>query len=77
MNEFGWLCGWVMECIEKGYITKKQLGFELKWGDIAGADRLIQMISKREGFGDLLAEGVKRASEKLGGAAAEAARSTR
>jgi aldehyde:ferredoxin oxidoreductase len=73
VNEFGWLCGWVMEGIEQGWITKKQLGFELKWGDIAGADRLIQMISKREGFGDLLAEGVKRASEKLGGAAAEAA----
>jgi aldehyde:ferredoxin oxidoreductase len=73
VNEFGWLCGWVMEGIEKGWITKKQLGFDLKWGDIAGADRLIQMISKREGFGDLLAEGVKRASEKLGGAAAEAA----
>jgi aldehyde:ferredoxin oxidoreductase len=35
VNEFGWLCGWVMEGIEKGWITKKQLGFELKWGDIA------------------------------------------
>src|SRR5215510_9483466 len=66
VNEFGWLCGWVMEGIEQGWITPKQLGFELKWGDIAGADRLIQMISKREGFGDLLAEGVKRAAEKLG-----------
>ena len=73
VNEFGWLCGWVMEGQEKGWITKEQLGFELKWGDIQGADRLIKMISKREGFGDLLAEGVKRASEKLGGAAAEAA----
>ncbi len=73
VNEFGWLCGWVMECQEKGYITKEQLGFQLKWGDVEGADRLIQMISKRQGFGDLLAEGVKRASEKLGGAAAECA----
>jgi aldehyde:ferredoxin oxidoreductase len=73
VNEFGWLCGWVMEGQEQGWITTKQLGFELKWGDIQGADRLIQMISRREGFGDLLAEGVKRASEKLGGAAADAA----
>jgi aldehyde:ferredoxin oxidoreductase len=31
------------------------------------------MISKREGFGDLLAEGIKRASEKIGGPAADAA----
>ena len=25
VNEFGWLIGWVMECLEKGYITKEQL----------------------------------------------------
>jgi aldehyde:ferredoxin oxidoreductase len=73
VNEFGWLCGWVMECQERGLITTRQLGFELKWGDIKGADRLLQMLVRREGFGDILAEGVKRASEKLGGAAQEAA----
>src|SRR5207248_10125195 len=37
VNEFGWMCGWVMECVEKGYITKEQLGFDLKWGDVKGA----------------------------------------
>jgi aldehyde:ferredoxin oxidoreductase len=73
VNEFGWLCGWVMEGIEKGWITKRQLGFELAWGDTQGANRLLQMICKRDGFGDLLAEGVKRAAEKLGGPAKAAA----
>jgi aldehyde:ferredoxin oxidoreductase len=73
VNEFGWLCGWVMECQERGLITKAQLGFELKWGDIKGADRLLQMLVKREGFGDVLAEGVKVASERLGGEAQKAA----
>jgi len=73
VNEFGWLCGWVMECQERGLITKQQLGFELKWGDIKGANRLLQMLVKREGFGDMLAEGVKAASERLGGAARDAA----
>ncbi|HEU5196060.1 MAG TPA: aldehyde ferredoxin oxidoreductase N-terminal domain-containing protein, partial [Methylomirabilota bacterium] len=73
VNEFGWVCGWVMEGLEKGWLTKQQVGFDLKWGDIQGANRLIQMISKREGFGDLLAEGMKRAAEKLGGAAKESA----
>jgi aldehyde:ferredoxin oxidoreductase len=73
VNEFGWVCGWVMECQEKGWITKQQLGFELKWGDIEGANRLLQMIVKREGFGDILAEGVKGAAERLGGHAKEAA----
>ncbi|MEK7386134.1 MAG: aldehyde ferredoxin oxidoreductase N-terminal domain-containing protein, partial [candidate division NC10 bacterium] len=37
VNEFGWVCGWVMECQERGWITKDQLGFQLKWGDIEGA----------------------------------------
>jgi aldehyde:ferredoxin oxidoreductase len=73
VNEFGWVCGWVMEGLEKGWITKQQLGFELTWGDTQGANRLLQMISKREGFGDVLAEGVKRAAEKLGGPAKAAA----
>ncbi|MGH7409436.1 MAG: aldehyde ferredoxin oxidoreductase C-terminal domain-containing protein, partial [Candidatus Methylomirabilales bacterium] len=69
VNEFGWLAGWVMECQEKGYITKEQLGFTLRWGDAEGANRLLQMLTRREGFGDLLAEGVKRAAEALGGPA--------
>ena len=73
VNEFGWVCGWVMEGIEKGFITKAQLGFQLRWGDAEGANRLLEMISRRKGFGDLLAEGVKRAAEKLGGRAQESA----
>ncbi len=66
VNEFGWLCGWVMECVDKGYITKDQLGFELRWGDIEGARKLLDLVVHRRGLGDLLAEGVKRAAEKLG-----------
>ncbi|MBI3025210.1 MAG: hypothetical protein HYY66_05950 [Candidatus Tectomicrobia bacterium] len=73
VNEFGWLCSRVMECQQKGYITDKDLGFRLEWGDVEGAGRLIQMICRREGMGDLLAEGVKIASEKIGGKAAECA----
>jgi len=73
VNEFGWVCGWVMECMEKGYLTEKQVGFRLTWGDVEGSYKLLQMISHRQGFGDILAEGVKRASEKIGGKAAECA----
>ncbi len=74
INEFGWLIGWVMECQEKGYITKEDLGgLEVKWGDAEAANQLLQMIIRREGFGDILAEGVKRASEHLGGEAADCA----
>ncbi len=73
VNEFGWVCGWVMEGIEKGFFTKQQVGFELRWGDAEGANRLLEMISHRRGFGNLLAEGVRVAAEKLGGRAQEAA----
>ncbi|RMF86327.1 MAG: hypothetical protein D6736_15340 [Nitrospinota bacterium] len=74
VNEFGWLIGWVMECQEKGYITKEQLGgLELRWGDAEAAKRLLDMVIERRGFGDVLAEGVKRAAETLGGPAAECA----
>ena len=73
VNEFGWVCGWVMECMEKGYLTEEQVGFRLTFGDSEGAYRLLQMISHRQGFGDVLAEGVKRASEKVGGEAAKCA----
>jgi aldehyde:ferredoxin oxidoreductase len=73
VNEFGWLCGWVMECQEKGLITEQELGFRLQWGDADGANRLLQMLSHRRGLGDLLAEGTKLAAERRGGAAAECA----
>ena len=74
-NEFGWLMGWVMECYEKGYLSKKQLGGIVpKWGDAEAANKLLQKLIRREGeVGKLLAEGTKRASEIIGGPAAECA----
>lgn len=72
VNEFGWLCGWVMEGCEKGWISKEQLGFHLEWGDTEGAARVLWLLARREGFGDLLAEGVKKAAETLGGPAYQA-----
>ena len=73
-NEAGWLTGWLMECFEKGWLTKEQTGgFEIRWGDAQAARELLHMIASRKGFGDILAEGVKRASEKIGGPAADAA----
>jgi aldehyde:ferredoxin oxidoreductase len=45
----------------------------MPWGDAEAAAKLLWMIARREGFGDVLAEGVKRAAEKLGGDAYQAA----
>jgi len=55
-----------MECYEKGITDKEGLGgIELDWGS-HDMVKLVEMISKREGFGDILAEGVRIAAEKIG-----------
>jgi aldehyde:ferredoxin oxidoreductase len=57
---------WAMELYEKGQLTKKDTdGLELKWGNTEAILALIAKIAYRDGFGDLLADGVKRAAEKL------------
>ena len=57
---------WAMELYEKGELTKKEAdGLELKWGNGEAILDLIKKIAYREGFGDLLAGGVKRAAENL------------
>ena len=73
-NEAGWLVAWIMECFERGLITAEDTGgLEVHWGDVEAVQELLRMVSERRGFGDLLAEGVKRASERIGGDASEAA----
>lgn len=58
---------WAMELYEKGELTRKETdGLELKWGNGEAILALIEKIALREGFGDLLANGVRRAAEKLG-----------
>ncbi|MCW4020610.1 MAG: aldehyde ferredoxin oxidoreductase family protein [Candidatus Bathyarchaeota archaeon] len=57
-----------MECYEKGLITSKDTdGVELKWGDPEVIVQMTGKIARREGFGNVLADGVKAASEKIGG----------
>ena len=72
LNECGWVVGWAMECYEKGVFSKKDLdGLDLTWGNAEAAKELIRRIANRQGIGGLLADGVKRASEKTGGEAAK------
>ena len=55
------------EAFEKGLITKEDTdGLELKWGSHEAAAKLYHKIAKREGFGDILADGPKFAAERLG-----------
>jgi aldehyde:ferredoxin oxidoreductase len=56
-----------MECYQRGILTDEMTGgLGLEFGDPDLVVNLIQKIAKREGIGDLLAEGTKRLSEKLG-----------
>jgi aldehyde:ferredoxin oxidoreductase len=74
VNELGWLLGWVIECFERGLLTREQLdGLEPRWGDAETALALMKKIATRDGCGDWLAEGVMRASRHVGGVAADAA----
>jgi len=57
---------WAMECYEQGLIGEIDLGFKAPFGDAAAMVRLTEAIARREGFGDVLAEGSRRAAEKLG-----------
>jgi aldehyde:ferredoxin oxidoreductase len=58
---------WAMECYEKGLLTKDECdGLEPNFGNEDAAIALMGKIAYRDGIGDLLAEGSKKASERLG-----------
>jgi aldehyde:ferredoxin oxidoreductase len=56
-----------MECYEHGLLTEEDTGgLALRWGDGDLMLKLLDMINQREGFGDLVAEGVARMAEQIG-----------
>jgi aldehyde:ferredoxin oxidoreductase len=62
----GNVIGFAMELFEQGIINEKDTnGVKLTFGNYKSILKLTQMIASREGIGDLLAEGVKRASERI------------
>jgi aldehyde:ferredoxin oxidoreductase len=63
----GSVIAFAIECQENGLITKKDTeGIELTWGNADAIVNITEKIAKREGFGDILADGVKIAAEKIG-----------
>lgn len=56
-----------MECYERGILTKSDTdGIDLTWGSSEAMIRLLEKMCRREGIGDLLADGAKAAAEKIG-----------
>ncbi len=62
----GAVAAFAIECCEKGIIPEADIGRPVQFGDLESVVHLLHIIAKREGAGDVLAEGVKIASEKLG-----------
>jgi aldehyde:ferredoxin oxidoreductase len=72
--EFSWYCdeygldtismgvtvSFLMECVQRGYLTSEEIGYDLSWGNIESADRLFHETAHGEGFGKVCGEGVFR-----------------
>ena len=66
----GSVIAFATEAFERGLITEKDTGgIKLEWGNPDAVLALLEKIINREDIGDLLAEGVREAAEKIGGGA--------
>ena len=73
--EYNWYCdeygldtismgvtaAFLMECVQRGYLSVQDIGYELSWGDIDSADRLLHETARGEGLGEICGQGVLRA----------------
>jgi aldehyde:ferredoxin oxidoreductase len=63
----GCTISFAMECFENGLLTTKDTdGIELNFGNAEAMLQVIELIGRRQGIGNLLAEGSARAAEKIG-----------
>lgn len=63
----GTAISWVMECFEKGILTKGDTGgIEVRFGDADAMLEMLHMICEMRGFGAVLAEGVAKAARIVG-----------
>jgi aldehyde:ferredoxin oxidoreductase len=63
----GGAVAFALECYEQGLLSREECdGLELTWGNTAATVALVEKMVRREGIGELLADGSKRAAERLG-----------
>jgi aldehyde:ferredoxin oxidoreductase len=63
----GVIVAFAMDCYENGILSKKDLGgIEANFGNSEALIQLLEKMGKREGIGDILAEGVRIAGKKIG-----------
>jgi aldehyde:ferredoxin oxidoreductase len=59
--------GWAMECVQRGLLTKDDFdGLEFTWGNTQTVEKLLGMIIRREGIGNLFAEGTRSLARHFG-----------
>ncbi|MDQ1372170.1 MAG: aldehyde:ferredoxin oxidoreductase [Candidatus Thermoplasmatota archaeon] len=59
--------GFAMELVQRGILTEQEVGMKLTWDNAEDAvPKMCELMGNREGFGDVLADGVKRAAERIG-----------
>jgi aldehyde:ferredoxin oxidoreductase len=75
--EYNWYCdeygidtistavtiGFFMECFQRGYLTADDIGYELNFGNIEAADRLLHETASGQGFGKVVGQGVARGKQ--------------
>ncbi|UCG13661.1 MAG: aldehyde:ferredoxin oxidoreductase [Deltaproteobacteria bacterium] len=73
--EFNWYCdeygldtismgvtaAFLMECYQRSYLTAEDTDYDLSWGNIHAADRLLHETARGEGLGKVCGQGVHRA----------------
>jgi aldehyde:ferredoxin oxidoreductase len=58
---------WAMECYQRGMLSRSECDdLDLSWGNQETILALIHKVAYRQGFGDFLADGVRKAAERLG-----------
>jgi aldehyde:ferredoxin oxidoreductase len=59
--------GFAMELVQRGILTEQEVGMRLTWDNAEDAvPEMCGRMGRREGFGDVLADGVKKAAQRIG-----------
>jgi len=67
-----WMISWLQRCYEAGILTEESTGIPLsKVGSLEFIETLVKKISFRDGFGDILAQGLDKAADSVGPRAKE------
>jgi aldehyde:ferredoxin oxidoreductase len=62
----GCTIAFAMECYERGFLSSEDIGFSLDFGNGEALLKALELMARRQGIGDLLAEGTRIMAEKIG-----------